>query len=161
MRDLLPTDDEGMFRLDSDPEVHKYVGRKPVQTIDQSREVIEFVRAQYDSNGIGRWAIIEKETGAFIGWSGLKLITTEINGHNNYLDLGYRFIKDYWGRGYATETALRSVQYAWDELKATELYGMAHVDNAGSRNVLMKCGMQEKNPIDYEGNPYIWYELKK
>lgn len=31
MRDMLPTDDIGMFLLDSDPDVHLYVGRKPVQ----------------------------------------------------------------------------------------------------------------------------------
>ena len=161
MRDLLPTDAEGMFELDSDAEVHKYVGRKPVKEIEESRKVIEIIRAQYDTNGIGRWAVIEKETGAFIGWSGLKLITNETNGHNNYLDLGYRFIKNYWGKGYATETALAAVQYAWNELSATELYGMAHVDNAASRNVLEKCGMQAKNTFDYEGDEYLWYELKK
>jgi [ribosomal protein S5]-alanine N-acetyltransferase len=161
LRDLLPTDAEGMFELDSDPEVHKYVGRKPVQVIEESRKVIDIIRAQYDTNGIGRWAVIEKATGAFIGWSGLKLMTTEINGYTNYLDLGYRFIKRYWGKGYATETALASIQFAWSELKATDVYGIADVDNTASRNVLEKCGLQFQNIFEYDGDTHAWYELKK
>lgn len=67
MRDLLPTDDAGMFELDSDMEVHRYIGQKTVKTINESRAVIGIIRRQYSTNGIGRWAIIEKTSGNFIG----------------------------------------------------------------------------------------------
>ena len=161
LRDLLPTDDEGMFLLDSDPDVHKYLGRKPVQNIEQCREVIEIIRQQYETNGIGRWAVIKKETGTFIGWSGLKLMKETINGRNNFLDLGYRFIKQYWGKGYATETAIASVFYAWDVLKARELCGIAQIDNIASRKVLQSAGLRFIQNFDFNGDPYEWYEAKK
>ena len=161
MRDLLPTDDEGMFRLDSDPDVHQYVGRKPVQTIEQSRTVIDIIRKQYETNGIGRWAVIEKSSGDFIGWSGLKLITEPINNHNNYLDLGYRFIKQYWSKGYAKETAKASAEYTWNILKAEELYGMAHEHNIASRKVLESVGLQYVEMFDVEGDPYLWYKTER
>ena len=161
LRDLLPTDDEGMFLLDSDPDVHKYLGRKPVQNIEQCREVIEIIRQQYETNGIGRWAVIKKETGTFIGWSGLKLMKETINGRNNFLDLGYRFIKQYWGKGYATETAIASAFYAWDVLKARELCGIAHIDNIASRKVLQSAGLRFIQNFDFNGDPYEWYEAKK
>jgi ribosomal-protein-alanine N-acetyltransferase len=106
LRELLPTDDQGMFELDSDPGVHLYLGNKPVTNIEQSRDVIAFVRRQYAELDIGRWAVIEKTTGNFVGWSGLKLITTIVNNHSNFYDIGYRFIKRYWGLGYATESAI-------------------------------------------------------
>ena len=74
LRELLPTDVVGMFELDSDPEVHKYLGNNPVRTIEETREIIKIICQQYLDNGIGRWAAIEKTSGEFIGWSGLKFI---------------------------------------------------------------------------------------
>ena len=161
MRDILPTDDEGMYLLDSDPEVHKYLGGKPVQSIDQCREVIEFVRRQYETNGIGRWAVVEKATGNFVGWSGLKYITEPINGRNKYLDLGYRFIKQYWGRGYAKETAAAAAAYAWNVLQAPELCGIAHVHNIASQKVLQSVGLTFVCNFDYDSEPHKWYEMKR
>ena len=161
LRDLLPSDDEGMFMLDSDPEVHKYVGGKPVQSIEQCRKVIEIIRQQYETNGIGRWAVVEKETGTFVGWSGLKLMTEPINGRNNYLDLGYRFIKQYWGKGFATETAIAAAAYAWDVLKAQELCGIVHIHNIASRKTLERAGLKYVENFEFEGEPYEWYEAKR
>src|SRR5688572_11277934 len=111
LRELLPSDDKGMFELDSDPDVHTYLGTKPLEHIEQSREVIEMVRKQYIDNGIGRWAMIERSTGEFVGWAGLKLVKTETNGRINFYDVGYRLIKRYWGKGFASEAAIASVNY--------------------------------------------------
>ena len=75
LREILLTDIDGMFELDSDPEVHRYLGNKPVSDKDQIIKVINFIRQQYLDNGIGRWAIIDKKTNNFIGWTGLKFVT--------------------------------------------------------------------------------------
>jgi len=95
LRDILPTDVEGMYQLDAAPEVHKYLGNKPVASREQTVEVINFIRQQYIDNGIGRWAIINKKSNEFLGWTGLKLVTDETNRHKNYYDLGYRLVKKY------------------------------------------------------------------
>ena len=94
-------------------------------------------------------------------WSGLKLMKETINGRNNFLDLGYRFIKQYWGKGYATETAIASVFYAWDVLNARELCGIAQIDNIASRKVLQSAGLRFIQNFDFNGDPYEWYEAKK
>src|ERR1044071_5803845 len=129
LRDLLPTDDAGIFMLDSDPEVHRYVGRKPITTIEQARQVIDIIRGQYESNGIGRWAVVEKDSNNFIGWAGLKLMKEPVNSHVDYHDLGYRFIRPYWGKGYATEAAMATLQYAWQVMCLPKVYAIANVDN--------------------------------
>jgi RimJ/RimL family protein N-acetyltransferase len=67
LREMLPEDEKGMFELDSDPEVHRYLGNNPVKSIDQVRNIINSVRLQYKENGIGRWAVIEKASNEFIG----------------------------------------------------------------------------------------------
>jgi len=161
LRELLPTDDAGMFELDSDPEVHKYLGNKPVTSIEQSRETIKFIRAQYQENGIGRWAVIEKATGNFIGWSGLKLCTAERNNHHNFYDIGYRLIKKYRGKGYATESAAVALLYGFNELKVPLIYGMADVNNAGSNHVLRKIGLRFIETFYDDGILHNWYKTER
>lgn len=159
LREILPEDAERMFALDSDPEVHRYLGNNPVTDIVQSRDTIEFVRQQYLDFGIGRWAVIEKATGNFTGWSGLKFMTEEVNGHINFHDIGYRFIKQYWGRGYATESAKAAMEYGFNQLKLKEIFGMADVDNVGSNHVLQKIGLSYENVFERHGIMHNWYSL--
>lgn len=159
LRELLPSDDEGMFELDADPDVHIYLGNKPVERIEQSREIIEMVRQQYIDNGIGRWAVVEKNTARFLGWAGLKLMKTPTNGRVNFYDLGYRFIKRYWGRGFATEAAKASVEYGFDRLKLESICATADVNNTASRKVLEKAGLKCINIFIEDGYEMGWYEL--
>ena len=58
LREIQLTDVAGFFELDSDPEVHRYLGSAPVQNNQQIVEAIQFIRNQYINNGIGRWAVI-------------------------------------------------------------------------------------------------------
>lgn len=161
LRELLPEDAQGIFEMDSDAEVHQYLGNKPIKTLEESRVSIEYIRQQYIDNGIGRWAVIEKETNQFIGWSGLKLITELTNGHINYYDLGYRFIKKYWGKGYATESARASISYAFNQLNADEVYAIADIDNLASVKILEKLGLKRINIFEYDGKPHHWLKIEK
>ncbi len=150
LRDLLPEDDIGMFRLDSDPRVHTYLGNHPLQHIEQAQGVIAMVRQQYLDFGIGRWAVIEKASGDFIGWSGLKWIDTEIYGRNHFYDVGYRLIPQYWGKGYATESCRAALAYGFSELPMQEVIGIAHVDNHASRRALEKSGFTQSHAFYFE-----------
>lgn len=161
LREILPSDVEGMYELDSDPEVHRYLRNKPVQNKEQVAEVIEFIRKQYVENGIGRWAVVEKETNNFVGWTGLKLVKEKTNNHINYYDLGYRLIKKYWGKGYATESALASLAYGFDVMKLEEVFAAAEVNNLASNNILKKIGFQWDGTFDFDGSESNWYRLEK
>ncbi|MEO6820418.1 MAG: GNAT family N-acetyltransferase [Ginsengibacter sp.] len=159
LREILPTDVDGLFELDADPEVHIYLGNNPVKNKGQIVEVIGSIRQQYIDNGIGRWAIIDKKTKDFIGWSGLKLVKDEINHHTNYYDLGYRLIKKYWGKGIATETAIASLEYAFEILKTNEVYAMADCENISSNTVLKKVGLTYIETFDLAGINHNWYKI--
>jgi len=150
LRELVPSDDEGMFALDSDPLVHQYLGNNPIHTIEQARNVIAMVRQQYEDNGIARWAVIEKSSGDFIGWSGLKLVKEYENNHINFYDVGYRLIPKYWGQGYATESAMAAIHYGFTEIKMREIIGTANVDNHASRKALEKCGLTFVEQFTYQ-----------
>ena len=90
LRDFLETDQADLFELDSDPEVHRYLGNRPVKTIDEIKTVIHMVRQQYLDNQIGRWMMVEKATGNVLGWAGLKYIGNTMNSTSHFYDVGYR-----------------------------------------------------------------------
>lgn len=159
LRELFPSDDLGMFELDSNPEVHRYLGNNPVTDIEQSREIIANIRERYLTRGVGRWAVILKETNEFIGWSGLKL-EKDVNGHDYFYDLGYRFIPKHWGKGYAIETANAFVDYGFNTLKLDTINAYADASHKASRNVLEKAGFKYINTFEYEGEEEVWYKIK-
>ncbi len=159
LRELLPSDVEAMFELDSDPEVHRYLGNQPLTDKAQSANIIEFVRQQYTENGIGRWAIIQKSSNEFVGWAGLKFVTQMTNGNQNYYDIGYRLIRRFWGQGIATESAIASLEYGFNVLKIETIYAAAHQHNLASNKILQKIGMTQNGSFDYDGELCNWYEI--
>lgn len=162
LRELVALDDVGMFALDSDREVHRFLGNNPVTDIAQSREIIALIRQQYLDNGIGRWAVILKETGEFLGWSGLKL-ERNINGHEQFYDLGYRFIKKHWGKGYGYESAQAFIDFGFNEMKLEKICAMFEHGNTASKRIMEKCGMHFVNDFLYQDKHEkamcSWYEI--
>lgn len=161
LKEILLTYIEGMFELDSDPEVHKYLGNNPVKEKGKIIDVINFIRQQYNDNGIGRWAIIEKKTNEFIGWTGLKYVTELTNNHKNYYDLGYRLRRKYWEKGIATESAKASLDYAFEKLNAKEVYAMADSKNDGSNKILKKVRLSFIERFDLDNIEHNWYKITK
>ena len=123
-RELLPTDDRAMFELDSNPEVQRYTGSKVVSSIDESRAIIAQIRQQYIDHGIGRWAVILKETNEFLGWAGLKFHAS-MNAYDNVHDLGYRFLQRHWGKSYGHESAQAFVDFAFEEMRLDRIVACA------------------------------------
>ncbi|MBB2149034.1 GNAT family N-acetyltransferase [Pedobacter gandavensis] len=161
LREITLEDAPLMFKMDSDPEVHKYLGSNPLKKISESEEIIRFIRQQYEENGIGRWAVIDKESNQFVGWGGIKFITTPINDRNQFYEVGYRFLKEHWGKGYATESAKASLKYAFEKMNLETVYAMAHGENAGSRHVLQKSGLKITGHFDDEGIKCDWFEISR
>ena len=161
LRKITPEDLDHMFLLDSNPEVVKYVGITPLTKKEESAKVIDNIINQYENNGTGRLAVIEKETNKFIGWSGIKLLTDEVNGFKNVYELGYRFLPEFWGKGYATESAKASLELGFDQLNANKIYAYADVENQASNYILTKLGFENKGTFVDKGDNCYWYELDK
>lgn len=160
LRDLEASDAPGIFALDADPEVHRYLGNTPIKTMQQAEEVIAMVRQQYRDNGIGRWAVIDKKTSDFMGWAGLKH-EQKLRQEFSYYDLGFRLRPQYWGKGIATETARESLKYGFSTMNLSEIAAAADVANLASNAVLKKVGLSYKELFYYEETPVNWFELTK
>lgn len=161
IREIVPSDVEAMFELHSDPEVHRYLGNETVSSRDEVVRIIDSIRQQYLDFGAGRWTMIHKQTGEYMGWTGLQFVTKKINSHQHYYDLGYRLMKKYWGHGYATESAIASVKYAFENLQAAEIFARADAQNMASDRVLHKAGLRWIEDFDLDGIKHNWYQLKK
>lgn len=159
LREIVPEDAEGLYELDSDPLVHSYLGNRPLTTMAQAAEQIGFIRRQYLDNGIGRWAVVEKSTGTFLGWSGLKLVRETINDHSDYFDLGYRLIRKFWGQGFASESAIAVLDYGFDVLALEEIFAAAHLDNIASNRILQKLGFGHRGDFEYDSARHNWYRM--
>ena len=161
LRKLVPEDLDDMYLLDSNPEVMRYVGVPPVRSKEESAKMIDFIISQYNNNGTGRLAVIEKETNRFVGWSGIKLITETVNNTTNFYELGYRFLPEFWGKGYATEAALASLDLGFHQLGADKIYAYADIENKVSNHILTKLGFQNKGIFTDKNDICNWYELEK
>ena len=164
LRELRESDLEGIFKLDSDPLVHKYLGNKPIKTKEKAAKIIQFVQHQYKSLGIGRFAAIEKSSDDFIGWSGLKLNNGEkeaLNGKSDFYDIGFRFIPRFWGKGYATESSVAVLEFGFNKLNIETICGAAETGNLASNRVLQKIGLNFINEFLYDHVACNWYELNK
>lgn len=161
MRNITDSDLHGMFAMDSDPDVHAFLGNKPIGALEEAQKMIDSIKNQYIQNGIGRWAVVEKESGEFIGWSGFRLITETVNNRTQYYDLGYRFLRKYWGKGYASETAIASLNHGFTQLEFDEIVGIADVGHTASNVILKKIGLIKRNEFMYDGTLHNFYSLKK
>ncbi|WP_353164256.1 GNAT family N-acetyltransferase [Empedobacter brevis] len=161
LREVDYTDQNDLFEMDADPEVHLYIENNPVKSISEITKAIEMLKKQYKENGIARWAVVDKTTNECVGWCGLKYFNQPLNNHHHFYELGYRFKKKHWGKGFATESSAAVLDYGFKNLNTDKIYAITDPENINSKKVLTKLGFDFQETFDYEGDPTDWFELKK
>jgi [ribosomal protein S5]-alanine N-acetyltransferase len=123
-----------IFKLLSDNEVVRFTEDKLVSSEKEiERQILNYKESQ--TFGYGKWAVLEKESGRFLGLCGIKRYETY--GKNA---LSYAFLRKEWGKGYATEASLAVVNFAFKTLNFNELIAWTTPDNLASVRVLEKSG---------------------
>ena len=154
LREFLISDANHFYTLSLEPDVLTYTGDPPFESVQKSEEFLKDYY-QYKRYGYGRWAVVLKETGEFIGWTGLR--------HSDLMyqtDLGFRFFKQHWNKGYATEAGEACVQYGFQKLNLERIVGRVMKDNMASIRVLEKCGMTFVREMEFERHSGYLYEIK-
>lgn len=154
LRQFEPGEGQLIFTLNEDPEVTLYTG-DPVRDLAHANEVLDqVILPQYALYNHGRWAVHTKPGMEFIGWCGLKY-----RPELDEVDLGYRFIKTAWGKGYASEAAMASLRYGFEKLGLNRIVGRAMPGNIASLKVLEKCGMKYIGEEMVDGHEARTYEI--
>ncbi|MEV1242854.1 GNAT family N-acetyltransferase [Nonomuraea sp. NPDC050022] len=160
LRRFTEADAEDLVELHNDPDVMRYLnGGKPTP-----REVIVGETLPVFISGGHFFAVVERETGEFLGWF---LLRPPKDGADDELELGYRLRKSCWGKGYATEGSLALIDKAFAELGVRRVFALAMSVHRGSRRVMEKCGLRFvrtffpdwPDPIDGSDQGEVEYEL--
>lgn len=147
LRPFTLDDAEEYLPLVSHPEILRYTGESPVESLDEVRTII-LTRPlrDYALRGFGRMACIEKKSGRLVGFSGLKYLEDL-----QEVDIGYRFLPDCWGKGYATESAMTLMRAGVREHNLRRIIGLVEPANEASAHVLKKLGLMFEKKIRPDG----------
>lgn len=155
LREHTIDDAENAYYLNLDPEVVKYTGDESFKSIDEARNFLGNY-THYEKYGFGRWAVIDKITHEYLGWCGLKY-TPELDE----FDIGFRFMKKYWNKGYATEAAQACLEIGFNQFGMKVIVGRAMKENIASIKVLQKVGLTYVNERSCGDKDGVVYKIEK
>jgi RimJ/RimL family protein N-acetyltransferase len=150
LRRFTEADAGTLMHLESDPEILRYVGRKPLADLDAYRRHIR-------PDGPGPWAVLEKASGDFLGGCSLKPASdspsaVEMGFGAEEIEVGYGLRRMSWGRGYATELVRALVRKAFTEFGAACVVASVSIANLASIRVLEKAGLRRAGaPVHLAG----------
>jgi [ribosomal protein S5]-alanine N-acetyltransferase len=150
-------DEADLERLDGDPDVRAFfpggTSKRPT-----SRERIAHNLASYAQHGVCDFVVQDRATGAFMGRAGLHRMD------DGEVEVGYLFLKQHWGQGFATE-ALRSLLGRAREalpahaLPSRRILAFAPTHHHASLRVMERCGMRRFKTDRYQGTECVFYEV--
>lgn len=144
-------DDVAAFHgICSDPKVMATLG--PVMSREETAALIGRARTIDTEHGHTFWALERVEDHRLIGWCGA--IRGNVGPVDGKAEIGWRLASDCWGKGYASEAARATVNWAFAHLPDDALYAITNVNNTRSRAVMERLGMAYQPELDF-GHPRI------
>lgn len=144
-------DAAALAALNSDPEVMEYFPT-PLSR-EQSDAMLDRLRAHLENYGFGFWALERRDTGQFIGFAGLAHVGFSAP-FTPAVEIGWRLVRSVWGNGYATEAAVRAVEYGFQELALSQLVSFTVPSNIRSRRVMERLAFTW-SPTDSFDHPAL------
>lgn len=144
-------DREPFAALNADPEVMRFFPAR--LTREESDALVEAIRRHFGEHGFGLWALEVRDSGRFIGFTGLLLRTFPAH-FTPAVEVGWRLERRAWGRGYASEAARAALAHGFDVVRLEQIVSMTAVDNTRSRRVMERIGMTH-DPIDDFDHPDV------
>ena len=153
---LTAADLDDLVELDGDPEVRRFVDPLGIIIPIEPGERRTYEWERFVSPG-GFYGARERVGNAFVGWFQLE----GVPDREDEAELGYRFRRNTWGLGYATEGAVALIAYAFDVLGFRRVFAHALNDNPASIRVLEKTGLQPAGDWSYRDMPGVEYAIER
>jgi RimJ/RimL family protein N-acetyltransferase len=157
LRPWEPADLDAFHALYGDPVVMRLVGGGPSRDLDHSRRRLAWMIDHQRQHGYSLWAIAERASGRIVGDCGMVLI----EGEGPDVEVAYKLHREAWGRGYATEAAAASVEFAFREAGPTRVLGFTYPENADSQHVLEKIGLRRIEDRQEHGHTLAAFVIER
>jgi RimJ/RimL family protein N-acetyltransferase len=141
-------DVEPFANMCSDPEVMRHIGSGATRISAQARTSIHAYEREWEENGFGLFAVERLEDGKFLGFTGLAepSFLPEIMPA---VEIGWRFARQSWGNGYASEAAKAALEFGLQKLGLPEIVGIYQAGNRASGRIMEKLGMRfDRETVD-------------
>lgn len=144
------SDLEARLAMERDPAVMRFIRPVPADAATQRAEL----RAALDGPQWrdAFWHVEERAAPGFIGWCGL--FPLEDSG---LIEIGYRFARAAWGRGFASEAAAAALDYGFRTLALARIVAVSHPGNAASHRVLRKIGLRDRGRARHYGQEVLFF----
>lgn len=156
LRELTLADLDFVEELMSHPEVMRFFAK--CYSRAEAEDWVRRQRERYETVGHGYWLVEEKTLGHPVGQAGVMLI--EVEGAE-LPALGYIIHRPYWGRGYATEAAAASRDYAFDTLGRRRVITLIRPENRASQRVAEKIGMRAERQTTFAGFEHVLFSATR
>lgn len=147
LREWTDSDAQPFINMNCDPDVMRFFP-KPL-TAEESKQFISKSNSILLEKQFGLWAVEVKESAEFIGFIGLAVPTFDAH-FTPCTEIGWRLTKKSWGMGYATEGAIRILQYAFKDLDFEEIVSFTSELNLPSIKVMERLGMKRSPTEDFD-----------
>ncbi len=158
---------DGLHEMDRLPEVMRYISGEPA-SLEQTKAWVARVQRCWAAWGTSWWAFIDPASGRVAGAGCIQHGRTTPNLpddlqtlRTNPLEIGWRLHPDFWGKGLATEAALRMAAFAFDDLAAPELIANRDPNNKASERVMQRLGMHYRGMEPWYGVPCATHVLSR
>ncbi len=150
---------DNLYKLQSDPQVMKYVGSGVRQKEVVADKLQKYIK-HYEKHDFSFGSIYLKDTNEFIGWGGL--IYLDFNDSQPDIEIGYAFLPEFWNKGYATEVVKDLVYCGFKRLSIDKIVAATLPDNIPSQKVLEKAKFTyvDNRINDGWGKEVSFYEIK-
>ncbi|MGC4035978.1 MAG: GNAT family N-acetyltransferase [Chitinophagaceae bacterium] len=139
LRSWTEDDIKSFAEMNLDTDVMKYFPK--TLSYDETVESVQRIIKHFDNYGFGLYAVEEKISHTFIGFTGFAIPTFETD-FTPCIEIGWRYKKEYWGNGFATEAALACLQHGFENLNFKKVVSFTAAINKKSENVMQRIGMQ-------------------
>jgi len=139
-RQITLDDSKEIFSIRSNDDVMKYMDVPRHYSVSDSEKLLRSIEDSF-KNGKGiNWAIIKKDSNAFIGYIGFIRIFSE----HCRAEIGYALKPDYWGKGYMYEAINRLAKFGFEEMKLHSIEANVNPLNERSKKVLERVGFKKE-----------------
>lgn len=136
LRPLQPADAEVLHRIYQTEGVLRYFPNPAPPPLEKVRRFVAGQQVHWERYAYGNWGVLPEGEKEIAGWAGLQFVS-----ELNETEVGFLLDRPFWGKGYATEAALASVQFGFKTFDLDHIIALVHPENLASRRVIEKCGL--------------------